>query len=162
MAVSSARAAAVRSAPVLACPRTPQPPSGDSVSSTHVRSVNGWVTSGGRDDLGQLLYDTELLVAIEHPDRSQYLHTDVVAVAGDVGQRIGRQVVHKRCGGVPEERDIRNLLPPHHGGCEVLGERLAVAERSFLGVDVDHRHRGSPSLVMTIVIVADPTLCCSS
>lgn len=44
------------------------------------------IASGGRNDIGELLDDAELLVAIENADRREDLDADVVAVAGDVGQ----------------------------------------------------------------------------
>src|SRR6202022_2796289 len=77
-----------------------------------------WVSGGGRDDVGQLPYNAELLVAIENADGSEDLHPDVVVVADDVGQRIGWQVVDEGGGVVLEEREIGHLLPPHHRGSE--------------------------------------------
>jgi hypothetical protein len=54
--------------------------------------------------------------------------------------------------------EVRDLLPPHHGGSKIFGKSLAIAERSFLGVYVDHGHGLSP-LIMTIVIGAKASLC---
>jgi len=60
-------------------------------------------------------------LTIEDANRGEDLDADVVAVTGNVGQRVGRQVVHE-CGCVvPEERDVGNLLPSHNGGREILG-----------------------------------------
>jgi hypothetical protein len=68
----------------------------------------------------------------------------VAGLAGGVGDCGSWQVVDERSGVVLEQRDLRHLLPPHHGLGKVLGERVLVAERSCGGVGDDHGHSVSP------------------
>src|ERR1700681_3536565 len=86
------------------------------------------VAGGGRHDVGQLSDHAELLVAIEHTDGGEDLDADVVAVTGNVRYRISRQVVDERGGVVLEQRNVGDLLPPHHGGGKVLCQCMLLAE----------------------------------
>src|SRR5580765_1584104 len=99
------------------------------------------VARGGRNDLGQLLHHSELLVAVEDTDRGEHLDAHVVAVACDVGDGSCVQVVDERRGVVREQRQVGNLLPAHHCGRQVSGERVPVREGSLGRVHVDHRHQ---------------------
>src|SRR5258708_28396360 len=59
--------------------------------------------AGGRgNDLRQFVDDAELLLAVENSDWGEHLHSDVVAVSGDVGDRCCLHVVDER-GGVVRE-----------------------------------------------------------
>lgn len=66
--------------------------------------AQAWLAGGGGDDLGELLDDAELLLAVEDSSRCEHLHSHVGAVAGDVGDRGCVQVVDERGGVVREER----------------------------------------------------------
>jgi lipopolysaccharide/colanic/teichoic acid biosynthesis glycosyltransferase len=107
----------------------------------HPRSLHeSGIARGCRDILGELLDDPELLVTVQHPDRRQDLDSHVVAVAVDIRERIGGELVHERRRVVSEQRQVGHLLPAHHRRREVLCERVLVGKRARRGVDVDHRH----------------------
>ena len=103
---SSRRAAATMSALVLAWPSMPQPPSGDSEMSTQVRSTRVGSPAAAATRSVSSRDDAELLVAVENADRGEHLHPHVVAVAGGVGDRVGRQVVHEGGGVVLEQVEM--------------------------------------------------------
>src|SRR3954470_5437774 len=103
------------------------------------------VASGGRNDLGQLLDHTELLVAVENPDRGEHLDAHVVALSGDVGDGSCVQVVDERRGVVRKQGQVGNLLPTHHRAREVSCKRMRVREGSLGRVNVDHRHQSVSS-----------------
>jgi hypothetical protein len=98
------------------------------------------VAGGAGDDLGQLPYDAELLVAVQDARRREDLHAHVFGAPGHGRDRLRREVVDEGRGVVGEQRDLRDLLPAHHRAGEILREAVLVAERPSGGVDVDHRH----------------------
>ncbi len=131
------------SALVLACPLMPQPPSGDSLSSTHVRarSVGSCCCVG--NDGGEFVDHAELLVPVEDADWGENLDAHVVGVAVDVRDRCWVHLVDERGGVVREQGQVGDLLPAHDRGGELLGERVRVAEGPCGGVDVDHGHQAA-------------------
>ena len=55
-------------------------------------------------------------------------HVGVVAV--DVGERVGRQIVHERRGVLAEHRDVGDLLDRHQRRREIDCELVLVRERA--------------------------------
>ena len=75
---------------------------------------DGRVAGGAGDDLGQLLDDPELLVAVKDACRREHLDAYVVASSGDIRDRLGREVMDERRGVVGEQRDFGDRFPAHH------------------------------------------------
>ena len=100
------------------------------------------IACGLRDDLGQLLDDAELLVAVEHSRGREDLHADVVRASRRVRDRIGGEVMDEGRGVVGEQRKLGNGLPAHHRPGKVVGELVLFAEGSGGGVHIDHWHAG--------------------
>ena len=120
----AARAAAAMSAWVLACPPMPQPPSGDSVISTQVRSAGLGSPAARGDDLGQLHDDAQLLFPVEHGDGREHLNAHIVARSRRIRNRISRKVMDKRSSVIEKQRDLWHTLPTHHSGGEFLGQLM--------------------------------------
>src|SRR5215217_2946628 len=116
------------------------------------------VAGGGGNNLGELSDHAQLLVAVKDAGRGEDLHPYVVAIAGDVGQRVGGQVVEEGRRVLLEQRERRDLLPAHHCGGEILGQRVLVVEGSGGGVDVDHWHWVHSSLGVTLVVGLGPPI----
>jgi hypothetical protein len=102
------------------------------------------VAGGVRGDAREPLDDGQLLAAVERAGVGEHLYTDVVALAVDVGQAPGRQLVDEGRRILPEHRDVRYLLDGHDGRREVGGELVRVVECPGRRVDVDHGHGGTP------------------
>jgi hypothetical protein len=71
-----------------------------------VRSLCVGSPGGTGGDLSQLLYDPELLFAVEDSRRCEDLNADVVAAPGRGRDRPARKVVDERRGVVGEQRDL--------------------------------------------------------
>ena len=100
----------------------------------------GWIAGRVGHDRRELGDDRQLLVAVERTGVGEDLDPDVGAVAVDVRDRRGRQLVDERGGVLAEHRDVRYSFDGHDGRGEVAGERVRVGEGACCGVDVDHRH----------------------
>ena len=61
-------------------------------------------------------------------------------VALHVGDGAVGEFVDERRGVLAEHRDFGYPFDGHHGGGEVVSQRVRVGERACCGVDVDHRH----------------------
>src|SRR6266849_2184838 len=99
-----------------------------------------WVPSRGSNDLGQLLYDAELLVSIENVDRSENLDSHVLAVSGCVRDRVQRQLVNESRGVIEEQWDCGHSLPTHNSFGEILSQLVLGRKCAGRGVNVNHRH----------------------
>src|SRR5580704_11658491 len=98
------------------------------------------VGGGGGDEVGELADHRQLLVPVQRAGVGEHLDPDVTAVAVDVGQAPGRELVHETRGVLAEHRDVGYLLDPHHGAGRVGGELVGVGEGAGGGVDIDHGH----------------------
>src|ERR1700730_1615285 len=104
----------------------------------------GRVTGCCDDDLGQLLHDAELLLAIEHANGREHLDANVVAVAAGIRDRTRGEVMDERGRVVEKQGNLGHPLPAHDRFREILRKRVLVPEGAFGGEDVDHRHGEPP------------------
>src|SRR6266852_4710870 len=117
----------------------PQPPSGASVMSTHVRSTRQGSPAAAAM-MSVISFTMPSCLLRSRTNGRQDLDADVIAVTGSIRQRFGIEVVDERRCVVQEQRDLGYAFPPHHGRGKVLCQPRSACERSRRGVHVDHRH----------------------
>ena len=80
------------------------------------------------------------LFAVQDACRGQDLDPDVVSVPVDIRQRAGGKVVDEGRRVLSEQRQFRDLLPPHDGRGDVSGQSVLVGKSPLCRVHVDHGH----------------------